>query len=121
MSTLSVLEVLTVGGTSMGWAERMKVAAAICSEHARTRPVVCVVSAMSKVTDLLLDSLRKAEAGDRADLDLNLRMLHDRHVAACHDLLPSEAACAAVLRETDVLLSEFARIANGILMLGERP
>ena len=31
----------------------------------RKRPVVIVVSAMSKITDLLLDSLRKAEAGDR--------------------------------------------------------
>ena len=28
---------------------------------------------MSKVTDLLLDSLRKAEAGDQADLDENLK------------------------------------------------
>src|SRR5437868_6681905 len=55
---LNNLLVMKFGGTSMGSAERMKVAAAICSEHARTRPVVCVVSAMSKVTDLLLDSLR---------------------------------------------------------------
>jgi len=109
------------GGTSMGSAERMKVAASICSEQARTRPVVCVVSAMSKVTDLLLDSLRKAEAGDRADLDSNLNVLRDRHVAACEDLLESGAARTEILREVDILLNEFARIANGILMLGERP
>ena len=105
----------------MGSAERMKVAAGICSEQAKTRPVVCVVSAMSKITDLLLDSLRKAEAGDRADLDINLKTLRERHTSACGELLSEGEAKAAVLRDVDMLLSEFGRIANGILMLGERP
>ena len=109
------------GGTSMGSAERMKVAAGICSEQASKRPVVCVVSAMAKVTDLLLDSLRKAEAGDRADLDINLKALRERHTAACNELLPEGAPRVAVLGEVDMLLSEFGRIANGVLMLGERP
>ena len=115
------LLVMKFGGTSMGSAERMKVAAAICSEQAAQRPVVCVVSAMSKITDLLLDSLRKAEAGDRADLDTNLVTLRERHTAACAELLPEGEARTAVLRDVDMLLSEFGRIANGILMLGERP
>ena len=109
------------GGTSMGSAERMKVAASICAEQSALRPVVCVVSAMSKITDLLLDSLRKAEAGDRADLDTNLKTLRDRHTAACNELLPDGEAKVAVLRDVDLLLSEFGRIAKGILMLGERP
>lgn len=109
------------GGTSMGSAERMKVAASICAEQAALRPVVCVVSAMSKITDLLLDSLLKAEARDRADLDTNLKTLRDRHTAACNDLLPDTEQRYTVLRDVDMLLSEFGRIANGILMLGERP
>ena len=115
------LLVMKFGGTSMGSAERMKVAAGICSEQASKRPVVCVVSAMAKVTDLLLDSLRKAEAGDRADLDINLKALRERHTAACNELLPEGAPRVAVLGEVDMLLSEFGRIANGVLMLGERP
>ena len=118
---LNQLLVMKFGGTSMGSAERMKVAAAICREQAAQRPVVCVVSAMSKITDLLLDSLLKAEAGDRADLDTNLKTLRDRHTAACNDLLPGTDARTAVLNDVAVLLSEFGRIANGILMLGERP
>jgi aspartokinase/homoserine dehydrogenase 1 len=118
---LSNLLVMKFGGTSMGSAERMKVASAICSEQTKTRPVVCVVSAMSKITDLLLDSLRKAEAGDRADLDTNLTTLRGRHTAACNELLAEGESRAAVLREVDLLLNEFGRIANGILMLGERP
>jgi aspartate kinase len=118
---LKNLLVMKFGGTSMGSAARMQVAAGICSEQAKTRPVVCVVSAMSKITDLLLDSLRKAEAGDRADLDTNLKSLRDRHTAACTELLPDGDARAAVLSDMETLLSEFGRIANGVLMLGERP
>mgnify|MGYP005863477333 CR=1 FL=1 len=59
------LLVMKFGGTSMGSAERIRVAAAICAEQRKVRPVLAVVSAMSKITDLLLDTLRKAEGGRR--------------------------------------------------------
>ena len=54
------------GGTSMGSAERIRTAASLCAEQYRVRPVAAVVSAMSKVTDLLLETLRHAEAGEIA-------------------------------------------------------
>jgi len=104
----------------MGSAERIRVAARLTAEQSARRPVVVVVSAMSKVTDLLLDSLRKAEAGDRADLDANLEKLSERHRECCRGLLPKEKqdeATAGVER----LIAEFARIAKGVMMLGERP
>jgi aspartate kinase len=113
------------GGTSMGSADRIRVAAGIISEQRRERPVVVVVSAMSTVTDLLLETLRHAEVSDRSAVDANLRTLLNRHVQACNELL-SEPAAAVPFREPAVstvqsLVSEFHRIANGILMLGERP
>jgi aspartate kinase len=113
------------GGTSMGSADRMRVAAEIISRQQRECPVVVVVSAMSKVTDLLLETLRHAEVSDRAAVDANLRTLLNRHVQACKELLP-EALSTAPFHEAAVsavqsLVSEFHRIANGILMLGERP
>src|SRR5689334_9196278 len=114
------LLVMKFGGTSMGSAERIRVAARLTAEQSARRPVVVVVSAMSKVTDLLLDSLRKAEAGDRADLDANLEKLSERHRECCRGLLPKEKqdeATAGVER----LIAEFARIAKGVMMLGERP
>jgi aspartate kinase len=114
------LLVMKFGGTSMGSAARIRVAAEISAEQHAKRPVVTVVSAMSKVTDLLLDSLRKAEAGDQADLDENLKQLFARHFDVCRELLPparQEAALAGV----HALISEFSRIAKGMMMLGERP
>jgi len=106
------------GGTSMGSAERIKVAARLASSE--KRPVVAVVSAMSKITDLLLDSLRKAEAGDESDLEKNLQLLADRHMACVRELLPEERHNEALL-QVNVLVEEFSRIAKGILLLGERP
>jgi aspartate kinase len=104
----------------MGSAERMRVAGSILREERRSRPVVAVVSAMAKVTDLLLDTLRKAEAGDQADLDSNMKTLVSRHFEACRELLPPERH-ESTLGETHGLLSEFTRLARGMMMLGDRP
>jgi aspartate kinase len=108
------------GGTSMGSADRIAVASRLTSEQRAKRPVVVVVSAMSKVTDLLLDSLRKAEAGDQADLDANLEKLSAKHREACRGLLPKEKQDEAIAG-LESLINEFARIAKGVMMLGERP
>ncbi len=108
------------GGTSMGSAERMQVAAEICREQSRRRPVVAVVSAMSKITDLLLDTLRHAEAGDEAGVETNLERIATRHHSTCDELLAGARHAAAIVA-IDALLADFRRIANGIRMLGERP
>ncbi len=117
---MSNLLVMKFGGTSMGSAQRIRVAAELASTEQARRPVAIVVSAMSKITDLLLDSLRKAEAGDQADLDQNLRQISQRHAQACQELLP-EGRQEKALAELQGLVDEFARIAQGMLMLGERP
>lgn len=117
---MSNLLVMKFGGTSMGSADRIRVAASICTGQSQRRPVLAVVSAMTKVTDLLLDSMRHAEGGDEGGLRKNLDTLIARHHEAVADLLP-EAGRAPVLAEVDALIGEFQRIAGGMLMLGERP
>jgi aspartokinase/homoserine dehydrogenase 1 len=122
---LKSLLVMKFGGTSMGGAERMRTAAQIISAQRRERSLVIVVSAMSKVTDSLFETLRHAELGDRAAVDSSLRDLLNRHLQVCEELL-DPAASAVKFREgarkaVQSLVSECHRIANGILMLGERP
>ncbi len=114
------LLVMKFGGTSMGTADRIRVAASVCAREQRQRPALVVVSAMSKVTDLLLDSLRKAEAGDAPGLEFNLHALRERHHDTCQALLEGQAR-AATLAALDALLADFARICEGIRILGERP
>ena len=114
------LLVMKFGGTSVGSAERIQGAADLIAAGARARPTVAVVSAMSKVTDLLLDTLQKAENGDEAGLEANLLALRGKHLEACHKLLPAEAQ-SFVTQRIEELISGFERIARGMLLLGERP
>jgi len=108
------------GGTSMGSAERIRVSASLIAAEAKKRPVAVVVSAMSKITDLLLDSMRRAEAGDEDGLERDFTALRERHVTACRELLTIEAS-EPIIAEVERLVSDFERIARGIWMLGERP
>jgi len=117
---LKDLLVMKFGGTSMGSSERIKVAAAISAEQRRKRPVVVVVSAMSKVTDLLLGTLRAAELNEPQTVEANIQKLRQNHLDACSDLLP-EAYLPYALDGIEALVKEFQRVASGILMLGERP
>ena len=75
---------------------------------------------MSKVTDLLIDTMAKAEKGDGAGVEANLATLRDRHDACCAELLP-EKARAKAMASVHLILDEFSKIARGMLMLGERP
>ncbi len=108
------------GGTSMGSAERIRIAAEICTEQKNRRPVLPVVSAMSGVTDLLLNTLRHGEAGDESGIQTNLEKLEQRHFEACDQLLEGERREKAIAG-IRLLLGDFHRIAHGMLMLGERP
>lgn len=108
------------GGSSVGSAERMRAAAALAAEQRKLRPVVVVVSAMSKVTDLLLETMRRAEAGDAAGMEANIAQLRERHRRASAELLPAERQ-ESVLAGIQALGAEFERIAGGILMLNHLP
>ncbi len=114
------LLIMKFGGTSVGSAERIKVAAQLAAEEGRKRPVAIVVSAMSKITDLLLDTMRHAEACDHPGIASNLATLRARHEAACRELLP-EARHSDVLGKIGEIIGEFERIVNGMAMLQERP
>ena len=112
---MSGLLIMKFGGTSVGSAERMRAACDLISSEAVSRPVVAVVSAMSKITDLLLDTTRHAEAGDRNGLEANLMRLEARHKEAAAGL------GLALDSQIDELVGEFRRIVEGIQMLGHRP
>jgi bifunctional aspartokinase / homoserine dehydrogenase 1 len=122
---LKSLLVMKFGGTSMGSAERIRAATTIISEQQKRRPLIVVVSAMSTVTDLLFETLRHAEVSDRAAVDSSLRRLLNHHLETCENLFEEPASTVQFREraygEVRSLVSEFHRIANGILMLGERP
>ena len=108
------------GGTSVGSAARIKAAVALVAAEAAKRPVVAVVSAMSKITDLLLEITRHAEAADDIGMQRGVDELRARHLETIAELLP-EADRLAVTAAVEELLMEFQRITSGMRMLGQRP
>src|SRR5260370_7636142 len=58
------LQVMKFGGTSVGDAECIARTAQIVAKAAKENPCIAVVSAMSGVTNRLIEAARKAQAGD---------------------------------------------------------
>ena len=117
---MSDLLVMKFGGTSVGSAERMKVACELIAREAAKRPVVAVVSAMSKITDLLLETTKHAEGGDQAGVARSLHELETRHFEAASALVPPAGLESMKSRLAEVI-NDFRRIVNGMQMLSYRP
>ncbi|HET9362909.1 MAG TPA: hypothetical protein VFO58_24335, partial [Vicinamibacterales bacterium] len=82
-----MLIVMKFGGTSVGSAERIAQAAAlVTASRDKGHQVVVVTSAMSGVTNTLVDA---AHAAAKGNLDTSLRgKLFERHKAAADALIP---------------------------------
>ena len=86
------------------------VGAAGRAEAARSVPWPSWSRRCRKITDLLLDTMRHAEGGDRAGMESNLAALRGRHEDACRELLPRSAATPPCWRRLTTLIGEFERI-----------
>ena len=102
--------IMKFGGTSVADAEAMNRVAAIVlaqlERHPGDRPPVVVVSAMSKVTDRLIETGRLAGVGDADGAAQLLKELLDRHVTVATTLVPGDASRVLV----DRLRQDFAAL-----------
>lgn len=114
------LLVMKFGGTSVGSPASIARAADLVLEQARDCHVAVVVSAMSQVTNMLLGALDAGAGGDQDALADTLEKLRNKHQAACAELLPPSRQLP-VRERMEVIVSEFERLARGMLLLGERP
>ena len=109
--------VMKFGGTSVGSAEAIRRAAEIAANAAREHRTIVVSSAMSKVTDALLD-------GMSADHETTLQDLVDelerKHCETARRLLP-EARLEEVHGRIREFLDCYSRIARGMVLLNDRP
>ena len=81
--------VMKFGGTSVGSREAVERTVGIVRGRLQERPVV-VVSAMSKVTDMLYAISDALEAGDKDAADLAFAELRQKHLETAAALLPSD-------------------------------
>ncbi len=83
--------VMKFGGTSVADADAIRRLIAIVRDEAgRTGPPVVVVSAMSKVTDLLLRLADEASRGERGSIASGVDEVLGRHLAVLDDLVAPE-------------------------------
>jgi aspartate kinase len=107
------------GGTSVGDADCIRRAAAIVKSAAAEGPVVAVVSAMSGVTNRLIEAAHRAKAGQKDFLPGLLADLRRQHVTALESLTRDPKRRAEVSAALGGVLDELERLLQGTALLSE--
>jgi len=110
--------VMKFGGTSIGSSERIVAMLDIIEKRIDRQPVV-VVSALSGVTNLLIDAARAAGRGQDANYRKAKATLLERHLSIVDELLsesPERIEVAGMIEDT---LHDFERLCRSIAVLGE--
>ena len=111
--------VMKFGGTSVGSQSAMGQMAAIVRDSRQEWPrVVVVVSALTKVTDLLLEQAALAAGGDVSGLSQAVAELRRRHVEIA-DAVSAADRRDGVVSQIMTLIDEFESLCRAISVLGE--
>jgi len=113
------LQVMKFGGTSVGDAACLARTAQIIAEAARGGACVAVVSAMSGVTNRLIEAARRAAAGEHGQGAAVLTALRAQHAEALTSLVHQENARRAVEEEMEEVFAEGSRLFEGTSLLRE--
>jgi bifunctional aspartokinase / homoserine dehydrogenase 1 len=112
--------VMKFGGTSVGDAAAMRrTAGLIAHSQKEMGATAVVVSAMSKVTDLLLRGAHGAAVGDEDGFRQAARELREKHGAAVNELLARHPERPAVAAELNQFIDRFEALCQAVLILGE--
>jgi len=119
--------VMKFGGTSVGSQEAFAQVATIVGKRVAEENgsdsalpgVVVVTSAMSGVTNILIDSAKQAAQGDVHAYEAAYDVLVKKHQAVLNELVTDTAEQAQVHQVLDTRLQEFGRLCSSIAVLGE--
>ena len=108
------------GGTSVGSPEALTNVVKIVRETVESGDrLVVVVSAMSGVTDMLLNSVRMAAVGDKWEYTQLSRKMRDKHEEAINRLMPANQSREQIILEINKLLDQHLELCDAIHILGE--
>jgi aspartate kinase len=111
--------VMKFGGTSVGDADCIRRAAVIVKTAAAQSPVVVVVSAMSGVTNRLIDAANRAKAGQSDFLPELIAGLRKQHTTALEALVNDPKRRTEIADALNVVLAELERLLKGTALLSE--
>lgn len=115
----STLVIMKFGGTSVGDASCIARTAKIVSSSARERPVVVVVSAVSGVTDRLIEAATLSEAGESQKAFELLDLIRKPHEMAISELIADAPKRKQLQQRVDEILGEAKRLCEGAALLRE--
>ena len=107
------------GGTSVGDAACIARAAQICAAAARESSVVVVVSAMSGVTNRLIEAATFSEAGESEKSSEQLAAIRRQHEMALEALIADAPTRKKLTQRIEDILGEAARLCEGTALLRE--
>jgi len=115
----SCLCVMKFGGTSVGDASCIRRAAEIVRAAAERQPIVVVVSAMSGVTNRLIEGARRAEAGEEEHVSTLVHELKKQHETVLDALVEDSRARLAIASAHARVLGELERMLHGTALIRE--
>lgn len=113
------LRIMKFGGTSVGDASCIRKVADIIRAAAAESEIVVVVSAMSGVTNKLIEAATQSEAGNREAVDTIFSELRHRHDTAVNSLIHSNAERIRIAERMEKLFEEGKRLCQGTMLLRE--
>lgn len=112
--------VMKFGGTSVGSEPALRQVLTIVQRaYAESHAVVVVASAMSGVTNRLIEAARQAEAGDETAAHAARQDIEARHADTTAIFLGDNPLRETVMNSIRELLDEFEMLCHGIHVLGE--
>jgi aspartokinase/homoserine dehydrogenase 1 len=113
------LRVVKFGGTSVGDAPRIRKVLDIIRDAARESDLVVVVSAMSGVTNKLVEAAAHSEAGNHEAVEMIFEELRERHRAVAGALIHSAPVGNRIHHEVEQVFQEGERLCRGTALLRE--
>src|SRR5271169_2124410 len=113
------LQVMKFGGTSVGNAECIARAARIIAQGAKEGRCVAVVSAMSGVTNRLIEAAKIAQTGNADAAAGIVDALQAQHEVALKSLIANEAERTTERKRLEQVLAEGRRFCDGTALLRE--
>ncbi len=107
------------GGTSVGDASCIARVAEIVAKASREGPLVVVVSAMSGVTNRLIEAAACSETGDRERATELLEALREQHFEALKTLIQNPETRNLIALGIEELLREAQRLCEGTALIHE--
>jgi aspartokinase/homoserine dehydrogenase 1 len=109
--------VLKFGGTSVANAQNIQLAINIVTEKAKNENIVVVVSALSGVTDMLLNTSKKAASKDKT-YKTTLEEIKQKHFSTITDLIEMEQQNSLLIK-INSQINQLQTLLDGCFLLGE--